>query len=135
MPKRAGQGRRWRRLIGLPKSTVSVRRKNEVIYRVRLSDKAYRDIEEILAWFFDQRASSAGRRWDRCFRSTIRTLSRNPRRCPLAPESESLAMPVRELHFGRRPGVYRVFFEIKGREVVILHVRHSARDVVSPGDL
>jgi plasmid stabilization system protein ParE len=135
MRKPAGHGRRWRRLIGLQESTVFVRRTNEVKYQVRLSDKAYRDIEQILAWFFDQRAMSAGRRWERDFRSRIRKLSRNPHRCPLAPESESLAMPVREVHFGRRPGVYRVFFEIKEREVVILHIRHSARDFVSRDDL
>jgi plasmid stabilization system protein ParE len=106
-----------------------------VNYRVRLSDKAYRDIDQILAWFFDQRAISAGRRWERGFRAKVRTLARDPHRCPLAPEAEALGLSVRELHFGRPPGVYRIFFEIKGREVVILHVRHSARDLISREDL
>ncbi len=32
-------------------------------YRVRLTDKAEQDVSEVLAWFRDQSAVEAGRRW------------------------------------------------------------------------
>jgi plasmid stabilization system protein ParE len=42
-----------------------------------------------------------------------------PESCPLAPESEELSVPVRQMIVGR----YRVLFTIQGGNVHILHVR------------
>jgi len=36
---------------------------------------------------------------------------------------------------GRRPGVYRILFQVVGHMVYILHIRHAARDAVRRSDL
>jgi hypothetical protein len=65
----------------------------------------------------------------------IDTLEMQPLRCPLALEAAELGIELRELHFGRRRGVYRILFTVQGRTVHVLHIRHSARDAASPADL
>lgn len=104
-------------------------------FHVELSEKAHRDLDQILAWFYDNRALAAGRRWERSLRATLRKLAREPTRYPLAPELESLGVPVRELHLGKRPSDYRVYFQVENFQVTILHIRHSARDELSLEDL
>jgi hypothetical protein len=42
---------------------------------------------------------------------------------------------LRELYFGRRPGVYRILFIIDRGTVHILHIRHAARDAVKIEDV
>ena len=58
-----------------------------------------------------------------------------PERCPLAEEATDIGLEIREIHVGKRRGVYRLLFQIRGRVVDILRVWHSARDVISPEDL
>jgi plasmid stabilization system protein ParE len=104
-------------------------------YRVRLTARAERDVDEALAWLCEQGAGSAARRWHQRILAAVGKLERQPERCPLAAESEDLGIELRELIFGRRQGVYRVLFIIERRTVCILHIRHSARDVLRPDEL
>jgi plasmid stabilization system protein ParE len=57
-----------------------------------------------------------------------------PQRCGPAPEANDLDEDIRELHFGRRRGIYWVLFNIAGKTMHILRVRHSAQDWISPAD-
>ncbi|MCA9078636.1 MAG: type II toxin-antitoxin system RelE/ParE family toxin [Planctomycetaceae bacterium] len=104
-------------------------------YRVRMSDKALQDADDVLRWFQEQRATSAGARWYQQLLAKIGTLEQRPERCGLALEAEDLGLELRELLFGRRRGMYRILFVIEGRRVEILRIRHSARDTLSPGDV
>lgn len=104
-------------------------------YRIQLSDKAEIDVDAVLAWFRDQRATEAGRRWFADMWTVLDTLERNPDRCSLAPESEKSETHVYELLFGRRRTKYRILFEIYDGTVHILRVRHSARDRLGLDDL
>jgi plasmid stabilization system protein ParE len=101
-----------------------------------MSARAECDVDAILAWLSRRgvTASAAGRWHDRLLAS-IATLERDPQRCALASEAEELGLEVRELLFGRRPNVYRILFLVQQRLVNVLHIRHSARDVLQPGDL
>lgn len=63
------------------------------------------------------------------------TLETQPERCRLADEADDVGIELRELLFGRRHGMYRILFEIQGRVVHILRIRHTARDSVSGSDL
>ena len=100
-------------------------------YRVRLTDKAERDVVDVLAWFREQSAVEAGGRWFAQLMAHIDKLETMPERCGLAAESEGLDREIRELHLGRRRATYRLLFEIRGQVVYILRVWHSARDAVS----
>ena len=70
---------------------------------------------------------SAAARWHRRLLAAVGTLKREPQRCPIAPEAEEIGIELRELLFGKRRGVYRIFFIIAQRTVDILHIRHSAQ--------
>jgi plasmid stabilization system protein ParE len=105
-----------------------------VKYRVRLTAKAERDLDRALGWFYDQGALAAGRRWFRQLLTRIEALAGHPQRCSLAAEATELEIELRELHFGRRPNVYRILFVISGQSVDILHIRRSARDSISVED-
>ena len=63
------------------------------------------------------------------------TLARHPERCPLAPESATLGLEIRELFYsvGNR-GIYRILFAIIREEVAVLHVRHGARLPLGVGE-
>ncbi|MEZ6064124.1 MAG: hypothetical protein R3B90_00095 [Planctomycetaceae bacterium] len=71
-------------------------------YRVMLTDKAEADVESVLKWFSDQRATDAGGRWFAQLMAKLDTLEQHPERCSLAVESEDLGEEIRELLVGRR---------------------------------
>ena len=66
-------------------------------------------------------------RWARGIRSKIATLRSSPQRCPVDPDSEVYGEEVRVLLYGKRRGVRRVLFTIRGDTVYVLTVRHSAQ--------
>ncbi len=82
-----------------------------------------------------QGAVSAASHWHERLLAAVATLAREPQRCPIAPEAEELEIELRELLFGRRRGVYRILFIIEQRTVIVVPIRHSARDALRPEDL
>ena len=104
-------------------------------YKVRLTSKAEDDVDRVLAWYRDQIAVEAGVRWFGQLMAKIDTLETNPQRCRLAAEAHELGLDIRELSLGKRRGVYRLLFEIRGQTVHILRVWHCARDALSRDDL
>ena len=89
-------------------------------YRVRLTPRAQRDVEELYRWVI-LIAPHQGGVWYNGLRDAIKSLSDHPQRCPISPEGRELRKQVRQLLYGRRP--YRILFRIKEKEVDILHVR------------
>ncbi|MBI1839852.1 MAG: type II toxin-antitoxin system RelE/ParE family toxin [Verrucomicrobia bacterium] len=51
-----------------------------------------------------------------------------PERCPIAPESDSFDHDIRQLIYGKRQHAYRILFDVTGKKVRILHIRHGARE-------
>ncbi len=103
-------------------------------YSVRLTARALREIDEALEW----RARSsrvAAARWHEQLLAAIRSLEHNPARCGLAPEAEWYSGgELRQLLYGKRRGVYRILFEVRGDTIYILRVRHSAQALLEPDD-
>jgi plasmid stabilization system protein ParE len=68
---------------------------------------------------------------------TIDTLSRNPARCPLIPETEELGFPARHLLYGKGRGLYRIIFDIEEKEqhVRVLRIWHGFRDAITAADV
>ena len=64
---------------------------------------------------------------DERFVEQLKSLDRTPQRCPIARESKRVFLEVRELHFGRRPNVFRVLFTIDSDAVRILRIVRAQR--------
>jgi plasmid stabilization system protein ParE len=103
-------------------------------HTVRITARALREIDEALAWLGERSPRAAGR-WYAHLVEAIRSLEDNPERHALAPESEWYPGELRQLLHGRRKGIYRILFEVRGDTVFILRIRHSAQALLEPGDL
>jgi plasmid stabilization system protein ParE len=102
-------------------------------YRVEITAEAETEIKEAYLWIFGDSPANAAR-WRRGLLEAVRSLSQQPTRCTLAPESAFFKQEIRQLLYGKRGGVYRVLFiiEEKKKTVSILHIRHAAREYLQP---
>jgi plasmid stabilization system protein ParE len=112
---------------------LSRRYGSRVAYRVRITTTARIDLLQAYDWMLE-RSPRGAVRWLDGIQAAIRTLTRNPKRCSLAPESDAFAEPIHQFLYGKRHSLYRVLFRIdKADNVVdILHVRHAARLPIEP---
>ena len=95
-------------------------------YAVEVTDTAWTEIEEAFYWL-EERAPLAAQRWKQRLLESNLDLERSPGRCAIAPEGEYFRREIRQLLVGKRQHKYRVLFEIQGKTVVVLRVRHGAR--------
>jgi plasmid stabilization system protein ParE len=102
-------------------------------FRVVIARKAAREIEDQYEWLAE-RSRAAANRWRASLLAAVSSLEENPERCPEAPEAEWYGEGLRQILHGERRRVHRVLFEIRGDVVVVLRVRHSAQDLLSPED-
>ena len=63
------------------------------------------------------------------------SLETMPQRCGLAPESEWYPGELRQLLHGKRGGIYRILFEVRGDIVYILRVRHGAQNLLETDEI
>ncbi|MBI3838461.1 MAG: type II toxin-antitoxin system RelE/ParE family toxin [Planctomycetia bacterium] len=103
-------------------------------YRVIIQPRALADLEAGFEYVALQNQPAAAR-WLSRFLSAIDGLADLPERCSIARESELVGKEIRQLLFGRRPGVWRALFVIESDAVRVLCLRHSARQDVSAEDL
>ena len=97
-----------------------------MVYRVRFTPRAEQDLNRIYATVIRE-APYRGPRWFDHFEQSILSLSNFPERCIISPKLSTDRRTVRQLLFGRRRHVYRIYFAIFADEVSVLHVRHGAR--------
>lgn len=95
-------------------------------FRVELTPQAETDLEEIFDWVARQ-ARHRAPVWFARLESAILSLGVSPRAVSYRSGFESRATPCKQLLFGRRRHVYRVYFSVLDDVVKILHVRHGAR--------
>jgi plasmid stabilization system protein ParE len=96
-------------------------------FRISITAKAKRDLDEIITWLLSKAAKDTAWRWFKGLREAIASLADSPERCPLAPENSGFPFEVRQLLYGRRYDRYRILFTIQGEMVSVLHVRHGRR--------
>jgi plasmid stabilization system protein ParE len=102
-------------------------------YRLEIAESAKADIREAVRWLRDQASPTVADRWLAGLHKAMNTLRKSPRRCPVAAESDRFPEEIRELlHGRRRRHVYRILFTIREDLVVVLYVRHGARDELQP---
>jgi plasmid stabilization system protein ParE len=102
-------------------------------YRIRLTPTAVSEAEQAYVWLLDNAPGRASQ-WHNGLIEKIDTLARHPGRCTRVPESDSFHEEIRQLFYGRRPGVYRILFRVMDDTVEVLHIRHGARAPVDPPD-
>lgn len=104
-------------------------------YRVELTRRAERDVNEIVAWIARQSAQGANT-WLSRFEQVLIDLSTSAINCPLAPEDGYGDTEIRHLVFKTRHGKpYRILFTIRDDFVLIRHLRGPGQDLVLPEEL
>ncbi|HEY1068621.1 MAG TPA: type II toxin-antitoxin system RelE/ParE family toxin [Pirellulales bacterium] len=106
-----------------------------MVYRVVITQRAELDVEQALAWYREQGSPAVAARWFERWLTKVASLETHPERFPLAAESATLEIEVREALVGSRAGGYRILFRIVGQVVEILRLRHTARDVLTSEEL
>ena len=101
-------------------------------YRIELADTAKADLQEATRWIRDEVSPAAADRWLAGLLKAANTLQKQPLRCPLAAESDKFPEDIRLLLHGKRKKKYRILFTISNDVVIILYVRHTARDELEP---
>ncbi len=99
-------------------------------YTVTIEAPAIEDLDQAYQWIAERSPSSADT-WFDGFIEALQPLESHPERCGLAAENDAVVPTIRQLLYGKRGGVYRVLFTIRGKEVHILHIRHAARRPMS----
>jgi plasmid stabilization system protein ParE len=99
-------------------------------YSVEYTARAERDLSDAHAYIARDAPLSAVR-WLDAVEAATEGLRESPERCPVARESRLLGSEVRQLVVSG----YRVLFQIRGRRVLVLHVRHGKRRAARRGDL
>ncbi len=91
-------------------------------FTVRLNAEAEEDILNSYEWGVRNWGQPAAEKWIReIYSAMFERLSVFPNRFPMAPDADLPEYEVRHLILDR----YRILFEIRGSDVVILHVRGS----------
>lgn len=96
-------------------------------FRIEYTHLAQADLDTLLTWLIDQHAGDAGLRWFNGLQAAVETLTDMPQLCPLFRTDPRISFEVRQLFYGRRPHVYRIFFCIVGDTVFVLRIRHGRR--------
>jgi len=105
-----------------------------VIYRVIVTARANADTIEAFRFKIEQ-STQAAARWLAGLEKAIAKLSKSPERHPVAEEeSERLGITLRQMIYGKKPGTYRLLFSIEDDAVVLHFIRHSARNLIDPGE-
>jgi plasmid stabilization system protein ParE len=101
-------------------------------YRIELSANAKADIRDATRWLREQASPTVVDRWLSGLNRTLKTLRSRPSSHPLAAENDKFPEEIREMLYGKRRIKYRIVFTIRGDTVVVLYIRHGARDEIEP---
>jgi plasmid stabilization system protein ParE len=96
-------------------------------YRFEITARALADADDAYTWIA-HRSPDAAERWYQGLFERIETLTRQPRRCPLAAENAKHPEEIREILYGKRGNKYRILFTIRDDTVVVLYIHHGARN-------
>jgi len=95
-------------------------------FRVRLTLRAAQEAESIYRRVAGE-APIHGPEWYQRFIQSIDSLSELPERCAVVDSLSASKSTIRKLLFGKRPHLYRIYFDVVGDTVRVLHIRHGAR--------
>ena len=102
-------------------------------YKVAITDRAHEELDQACAWWAENRSPEQALKWYNGFIQAIRSLAKNPQRCPVAPENDAFPYEIRQLAYGlgKRP-THRAVFTVRPDLVLILRIRHQAQQQIDP---
>ncbi len=103
-------------------------------FEVEYTANAQHELEDVYLWI-KARAPISAARWRDDVIAKVESLSTDPQRHRLAPESRRFPVDIRQLLFRKRRSQFRILFTITGRRVIILSFRHHSRWPLEEGDL
>jgi len=94
-------------------------------YRIKIMPRAERDLSALYQQINVEHSGAAVKSY-RSLKVAILGLEESPNRCSVTPENSKL----RHLLYGHKPHIYRLIYRVleKRKEVIVLHVRHGARN-------
>ena len=93
-------------------------------FEVEFVPEALQDIQDSYEWGVENWGKPAADKWFReLHRAIYERLTMFPAGCPRAPEAEDLSSDIRHCFFLR----YRIVFEIRKRQVIVLRVAGAYR--------
>jgi hypothetical protein len=104
-------------------------------YRIDLAATSKTDIRDQTRWISEYVSHAAANVWLAGLSKTIATQRTRPLRCPVARENERFPEEIRELlheRGGKRAHKHRIIFTLRQKTVIVLYVRHTARDELEP---
>jgi len=106
-------------------------------YRVVYTEQASRELEESAVWWAENRDREEAARWYLGFSDRILGLSELPHSLALADENDDFPYEIRQLNYGisSRPTHRAIFTIIEPDIVLVLTIRHAARDRIGPSDV
>jgi plasmid stabilization system protein ParE len=98
-------------------------------YRIEYTATSEQELEQAYRWILERSQSpQIASNWFNGITRAIDALDELPKRCGFAPENDYFAEEIRQLLYSQRHGQYRILFTLREETVVILHIRHSARE-------
>ena len=91
-------------------------------FSIQLTDTAYHDLDAIMDYIALDNPVRAESFVDELL-DKIRSLTRSPKRCPIAPENGRRNYELRHLIHGK----YRILFTLKEKDIIILRVIHGSK--------
>ena len=102
-----------------------------MVFKLRLTDFALEDLDEIVAYYVREASTEIAARWLQGIESTTESLTDIPERYGFAPENEDTDFEVRQAHYKS----HRVLFTVEGDTVAVLRIYHGARDSLKPDQI
>ena len=105
-------------------------------YEVLVTTRAMRELKDNARWWGEHRSGGEAKRWYDGFLKALLSLEKNPARYPLAREHAKFPYEVRQFTYGLgRRSSHRAIFTIRDEHVLILAIRHAAREDIQPEEL
>jgi plasmid stabilization system protein ParE len=98
-------------------------------YRVIFSNRVRAEIKEAVSYIALDSPQQA-EAWGEGLIEVIYSLETMPHRCPLIPERGEFGEDLRQMLYRS----YKILFSVQGDTVEILHVRHTSRSPLEPGE-
>ena len=105
-------------------------------YRIEISRPALLDAENYYLWL-KNKSEDIGNNWFRGLVETVNSLQNFPNRCPIAPESHSFIIEIRQLLYGKGKNQFRIIFGVSvddktGEDIVLIYrIRHASQKYLS----
>jgi plasmid stabilization system protein ParE len=103
-------------------------------YKIEISSLAESEADQAFLWILKTSSPEKARQWYKELLKTIFSLSKMPKRCPLARENNYFSLEIRQLLYGNGRQSYRILFTILEQEksptVRILHIRHASQSTL-----